>query len=128
MVGCKNNSGANSLETEIIEDSNGFIDFYHKFHTDSAFQMAHIRFPLEGVPSVADSVYDGKGKYFHKKEDWSIHKPIDTSTGEFKREFDIGDVLVTERIVSQQNFMLVRRFYFDGNAWNLIYYADMNPI
>jgi len=128
LAACNNNPTLSSQETEVMEDPNGFIDFYHKFHTDSAYQMAHIVFPLEGVPSVADTVYDGKGTYYHQKENWTMHRPIDTSTGEFTREFDIGEIMVTERIINQQNFMLVRRFYFNGKAWNLIYYADMNPV
>ena len=131
LTGCNSTSNSSSSgvdETEVMEDPNNFLDFYQKFHTDSAFQMEHIVFPLEGVPSVTDPVYDGKSKYYWQKEDWLLHRPIDTGTGEFRREFDIGDILITERILNSQNFMLVRRFYFNGTAWNLIYYADLNPI
>jgi len=128
LSGCQSNINNSSQETEVIEDDNGFIDFYHKFHTDSLFQMAHISFPLEGTPSVSDTVYDGTGTYYHQKEDWLMHRPIDMSTGEFKNEFDMGEVLVTERIINNQNFMLVRRFYFNGKDWSLIYYGDLNPI
>ncbi len=129
LVGCKGDADqSSSHETEIIEDSNGFIDFYKKFHSDSVFQMSHITFPLEGVPSVADTIYDGVSAFHWQKKDWQMHKPVDTNSGEFRREFDMGDVLVTERIINSQNFMLVRRFYYNGSAWNLIYYADLNPV
>ena len=40
-----------------------FVAFYEKFHADSAYQMAHIQFPLEGYPAQADSSVLAKGDF-----------------------------------------------------------------
>ncbi len=127
LIACGGDSGSSTATTEPIEDVNGFAAFYEKFHSDSIFQMEHIRFPLEGVPSVANTTYDGTSTFYWQKDNWSMHRPIDLSTGEFTREFDMSPIMVEERITNAQKFRLVRRFYYSNNEWALIYYADLNP-
>ena len=44
-----------------------FLVFYTQFHSDSSYQMAHIAFPLEGLPEYADSTILAKGNFKWKK-------------------------------------------------------------
>ena len=50
-----------SLSKEVSKELPAdFVAFYEKFHQDSAYQMAHIIFPLEGYPAQVDSATDRK--------------------------------------------------------------------
>ncbi|MEM6724958.1 MAG: hypothetical protein AAF598_13040 [Bacteroidota bacterium] len=101
-----------------------FKAFYKQFHEDSLFQMAHISFPLEGVPNYIDSSYTGN--YFWKKEDWRMHRPFDPTFGGYDRSFSYNEYMVEETISDQYDFGTLRRFYKMDEEWMLIYYAGMN--
>lgn len=117
------------------KNSNGepgeeFAQFYTRFHQDSAFQLAHINFPLKGMPDNALSKGIDPETFFWKREEWQIHLPIDFETSGFKRELaSVGDGIVVERILHQSgDYAMLRRFAKLGDEWYLIYYAGLNPI
>lgn len=107
----------------------GFRTFYEKFHQDSAYQMAHIRFPLEGIPEREEEDTNLKNFYW-EKENWTIHKGFNAMEGAFIRDFQpIGKDLVIEKIRhASANFGMQRRWSRDGEDWFLIYYAAMNEL
>ncbi len=110
----------------------GFLDFYEKFHADSLYQMAHIAWPLQGVTSVpVDSGTYVKKSIFWEPQNWRMHRPVDFSSGDFKRRWELmGDELIVERIAyAAANFGLERRFIkSDSGDWELIYYSDMQEM
>lgn len=106
-----------------------FMEFYQNFHRDSQYQVAHISWPLQGDAAVKiDSTRMAKKARSWEPKDWTMHRPIDFSTSEFKRDWDVmGDELVIERISYRAaNYGLERRFVRQFNGeWELIYYSDM---
>jgi len=106
----------------------GFSEFYEKFHEDSLYQLAHIRFPLEGMPTVNDNSIP---QDFHwEANKWEMHKPFKDDGTDFKRELNVVDsTIVIETIRMRSNeYGMERRFAKFGNDWQLIYYASMNKL
>lgn len=137
---CQNRQSSSNIpahpeHTKVVTDNQlpaGFLSFYDKFHQDSLFQIAHIQWPLRGEKSVQiDSVLREQQLASWEPETWNLQYPVDFSTGEFKREWEIlGDELVIERIkYAAANYGLERRFVRrDDGEWELIYYADMQEM
>ncbi len=113
------------VQTEVSD----FEDFYDRFHEDSAFQMAHIAFPLEGIPAHADQVED-LSSYRWQSETWVLHKKLPDSLTGYDRELTrFGEDIIIEKIVQRDTRIgLERRFARISDDWMLIYYADMNPL
>lgn len=105
-----------------------FQEFYLDFHTDSAYQMEHILFPLDGLPA-ADTATDRSGNFKWQKENWKLHSLDHFDPQTFTVERDITDsTLVTEYIRDKATgFAIKRRFAKFDDQWFLIYYAAMNP-
>jgi len=126
ILACKSNESNNDEpQNEDVQISKGFDNFYKKFHRDSAFQLAHIRFPLPGKPSFQDSLKADE-EFYWEKDDWLIQQEVDFSTGDFKQELINMDNLVIERVFLPQGFYIERRFYNADGNWSLIYYSDIN--
>lgn len=110
---------ATNIEEQALALPPDFKTFYDHFHSDSAFQVAHIIFPLSGnVGSEPIRALD----------DWILHKPFDSKSGTFQREFEIINGIIIERIQDRSgSFRMSRRFakVADGQ-WHLIYYAPMD--
>ena len=136
-----NNLATNSTSTEIpstIEEENpddgslphDFVMFYDRFHTDSLYQLAHILFPLEGLPPDADSTIANSGDFRWQREDWVIHKHFNSMDGNFTQQLiPLGDAMVIEQIRhSQAAYGMQRRFAKMGDEWQLIYYGAMNKL
>jgi len=117
-------------ETETATIPDDFEDFYNQFHSDSAYQIAHILFPLEGIPPTADSLTLAQGSYRWQQSDWTIHRPFDAMNGEFIRELRrISDEMVVEQIRHNSGqYGMQRRFARFTDGWYLIYYAGMNKL
>jgi len=136
LFACKNKLGSgkdNRATTQSgAEPPAGFMDFYRKFHEDSLYQIAHITWPLRGESTEqVDAGHTKKVLETWEPETWRMHRPVDFSSGDFKREFEVmGDAMVIERIsFVAANYALERRFYLNENGeWELIYYADMQEI
>ncbi len=121
------NSCNSSDESLQVQDD--FADFYEQFLSDPEFQLAHITFPLEGIPSGAETRADLEG-FFWQKEDWQVHKPYDPRKTGFETEFvRLSDGLMVERITHKDGgYGMMRRFARLGGDWYLIYYAGLNEI
>ena len=114
---------------ELPED---FRNFYQKFHTDSAYQMAHISWPLRGETAVqSDSTYPERRLKAWEPADWQVQHLVDLTTGEFRGEWEItGNTFVLERIKYAAATYGVERHFFkrDDGEWELMYYADMQDL
>ncbi len=105
-----------------------FETFYQKFHSDSAYQMEHIVFPLPGLPAEVDSTTLKAGAFKWQKENWKLHKDLGDNP-EFKQEFvALTDDIIIERLSHKrmENVGITRRFSKIGGEWHLIYYAGLN--
>ena len=103
-----------------------FIDFYRRFHQDSAFQMEHILFPLEGAPPRSDSSLLSAGEFKWQREDWRLHRDF-TAGGDFERQLTpLSEDLIVEQIVHRSGEYIIRRRWARlGDEWYLIYYAGL---
>ena len=108
----------------------GFEAFFNRFHQDSVFQMSRIDFPLEGIPSNADSLQLADNSFRWSAQNWVLHRPFNSHDGQFERKFvPLGDDLVVEQIkVTDGQFGMMRRFAREAEGWRLIYYAGMNRL
>ncbi|MEY3369011.1 MAG: hypothetical protein RI973_2166 [Bacteroidota bacterium] len=107
-----------------------FLEFYQRFHIDSAYQVGHIIFPLEGLPDHADSLTIASGTFRWQPEDWLMQRPFDFGMSDYMRDLQlVADNVIQERIVHKNGETgMVRRFARLGGEWYLIYYAGMNLI
>jgi len=114
---------------ETIEIPEDFQAFYDAFHSDTAYQIDHIAFPLSGLPANADTLSEPEG-WKWQREDWKWHKPIDPTLTGYERRWEIiGSDLVDETIIQQASgYGLRRRFGKMDGGWMLIYYAGMNQM
>jgi len=126
MLGCKPDKKLSTQESNTLPAD--FISFYEKFHRDSVFQMAHIQFPLDGLPSQADSTMTGLYKY--TPENWTFQTLKGFNETDFTRRFESPiPELVNESIIQKGvGFGTYRRFYKRSGEWKLIYYSDVNKI
>jgi hypothetical protein len=111
-------------------DLSDFYAFYQSFHLDSTFQMEHIIFPLQGLPSNADSLTIARNDFYWQAEDWKPHRPVDFETSEYKREITpLSEDIVVEKIIHRSGQTgMMRRFVRMGDDWYLIYFADLNRV
>ena len=109
----------------------GFNEFYDKFHQDSLYQIAHIRFPLAGAMADTDSLTYAQNPNPWTMANWRFQQKPDLG-GAFNQTIEASPVLegvVVETLVHlQTGLKIMRRFYRDPNdkEWYLIYYADLN--
>lgn len=107
-----------------------FVVFFDRFHADSAFQMEHINFPLEGLPA-----YTGDGdtllteRYFWQKADWVKHKRFTDPGGNFEHWYLVTDERIIEHWIKMKgtNLHMKRRFAKLDDGWYLIYYQGLRP-
>lgn len=120
--GCKKSESAASVKLPP-----GFEDFYKKFHEDSIYQIDHILFPLEGLPSISDN--PGTEDFHWDLQSWIMHRSF-TDFKDYDREFIVLDsTIVIEKIqLKNKEYGMERRFAKSGNQWQLIYYAAMNKL
>ncbi len=107
----------------------GFESFYHKFHRDSAFQMGHITFPLEGLPPMGDTISD-RSAFRWQREQWVLHRDLSDELSGYDRDRTIfGEDIIVETIIQKDTDVgMERRFAKMDGDWMLIYYAAMNPV
>lgn len=108
-----------------LEDLPGdFIEFYELFHSDSAYQLKHIAFPLEGFFRDNEKENDIIYSIIWTEENWVLHRRFDPSDTAFTQEFKVlGNSAVTETISALDGlFKIERRFARLSDGWNLIYY------
>jgi len=124
-----NNTSTEQVVAATATSENDFDTFYERFHRDSLFQLAHITFPLEGVPRL-----DSLGRYPEgfrwQKENWLLHQAFDIRDSSFVQNFiPLTEGMIVEEIRDINGmFSMQRRFARIGEEWQLIYYAAMNQV
>ena len=108
-------------ENRLPED---FREFYVKFHRDTAFQMAHISWPLTGLRAAADA----EGESTWTREEWLPHTQIPSSI-EYNQKFNVlSEDMIIETIQDKTDqYAMQRRFARTSDGWSLIYYVEMQP-
>jgi Domain of unknown function (DUF4348) len=116
-------------QNEAAELPADFVTFYEKFHSDSAFQMAHISFPLEGYPMSPDSATLASN-FRWTADKWLMHRGKMFVDSLYTRRFDAPlPTIITEVIMQRDRpFGTYRRFLKRDDSWYLIFYSDMNRI
>jgi len=132
FIACKNKQQpspppAPGAASELPE---GFAEFYQQFHNDSVFQMAHIVFPLQGLPGDADSLTIARDDYHWPAESWKMMHSFDFQMSDFRRElYTVNENMVVERIIHKSGELgMVRRFAKVAGEWHLIYYTGLNRL
>lgn len=127
---CKNQPKETPAQTGDESLPEDFMEFYNRFHSDSLYQMAHIIFPLQGLPHQADAERLADNNFRWEKEDWKMMRSVDWQMSEFQREIvPLNSSLILERIVNPESGIgMVRRYSIIGNEWHLIYYAGLNRL
>ncbi|MBK8699136.1 MAG: hypothetical protein IPN29_06185 [Saprospiraceae bacterium] len=125
LISCRSDKKVEAVQTEPTLPRD-FEVFYEKFHLDTAFQLSHIVFPLEGMPARKDGEADPEPDFKWQKEGWILHKPYSDMGGTFSRSFLSFNDIVTEEISDGTGqFTMMRRFAKVGGDWNLIYYKEL---
>lgn len=105
-----------------------FAAFYQRFHQDSAYQIAHIAWPLQGnVGEQIDSTrYRSKSNTW-TPETWRIMRLNFSPNDYFIQTEMLSAGLIIERIRARSvSFGLERRFAKQPNGeWELIFYSDV---
>ncbi|MEM9848451.1 MAG: hypothetical protein AAF847_11215 [Bacteroidota bacterium] len=134
LLACNNEATTTDEQTSTTTDEvqvvlDEFDRFYEKFHADSSFQKAHILFPLQGIPSNADSASLRNNNFRWQQEEWVIQHKL-APDSEFKSTIlPIDSALVIERIMHQSgDYAMERRFAKLNDEWMLIYYAGVNRV
>ncbi|MBC7775471.1 MAG: DUF4348 domain-containing protein [Phycisphaerae bacterium] len=127
LSNCKNKPQAlqqAKAEGDLPKD---FLEFYQKFHADSAYQMAHIEWPLKGEKGGAQDTTAKRQLTEWMPENWHLMYLPDTTVSTLKRSFEtVGEVLVVERM----SYPMVgvgyeRQFYKEEDGqWRLIFYGE----
>lgn len=127
FIGCKTSSNEPQEEPAVIVVS-GFETFYEHFHSDTAYQLSHIRFPLAGMPSYADGYEEDISNFKWQKEEWLIHEKMNDD--DFEIEFEVFDESLITEIIKHKSkqIAIVRRFAKSDGEWFLIYYSGLNPL
>lgn len=132
IMACQDNpaeqssSGDKASSNDSIAASD-FDQFYERFHNDSAFQLSHILFPLDGLPAEEDSMLIDIDHFKWEKKEWVLHKPFNDNLVGFDRALTRYDNnLVVESIRHEDaGFHMERRFAQMDDQWMLIYYAGL---
>ncbi len=94
--------------------------------------MQHIRFPLEGLPSFADSVLAPGQTFVWTQDKWDLHTEDAIKSSDAEQEFTpFGDHLIIENMfIQNRKYATERKFLRDPQTqeWYLIYYAAPNVI
>mgnify|MGYP005821322415 CR=1 FL=1 len=119
-------------EAETVADTlpEDFLAFYKRFHEDSAYQMDHIIFPLEGMPdSMTGEDSLGTDRYFWQRDTWKLHRRFLNPDNQFESWFHVYETNMIEHWIQTRvgGMAMMRRFAKLQGEWYLIYYRGMRP-
>ncbi len=128
-IGCKGPKNAvsnnphkeNSSKTQ--KNTENFDEFYHKFHTDSVFQMSRIRFPLEG------KMINGQDEIEWTKDNWMLMrtKISDIDPKQYKTSYKKTETTFYQKFWLENSGLSAEyRFELIGKKWFLVYALDQN--
>lgn len=124
ILSCKRNQTFSDPSAEKLPKD--FISFYEKFHNDSAFQLAHCIFPMQGLPDQADSTVDA-ATFRWTKENWKIQKSIELPPSYHRTFSNFEPEMIVERILDEnQGLGMERRWVKFDKEWSLFYYVGLN--
>ena len=128
ILACQSDNANYSAESEATALE--FQEFYDQFHADSSYQMAHIVFPLQGLPTNADSTTVAEGGFYYQASDWKLNQAFDEATTGFKSHFKmLAPQIIEETTVDRTGrFGMVRRWAKMSDEWMLIYFTGLNVI
>lgn len=124
---CKNKPQALQQAKAEADLPKDFLAFYQQFHADSAYQMAHIEWPLKGEKGVSQDSIGRSQLTEWLPETWRMMHFPDTTMSTLKRGFEtVGDVLVIERLsYPMVGYGYERQFYKEEDGqWRLIFYGE----
>ena len=131
---CKNkpSNGSTPEETASLPANTDlpadFVAFYQQFHQDSAYQMAHIAWPLQGDRSEQiDSTHYQPQSTTWMPDNWRMMRLNFSPKDYFIETEMLGDIMVIEKIRARSvSYGLERRFAKQPNGeWELIFYSDV---
>ena len=134
LSSCGNKAGHTEIGTteDTVIDTlpNDFVVFFDRFHADSAFQMEHINFPLEGLPAytgVEDTLLNER--FFWQKSNWVKHNRFTDPGGNFEHWYLVANDRIIEHWIKMKgtNLHMKRRFAKLDDGWYLIYYQGLRP-
>ena len=110
LLSCKDNkpSVTEKIADEIPEE---FYEFYNKFSSDSAYQMQHIIFPLDGK-SAEDSLRNQA--FLWQKDTWIIHQPFDDMGGFSQSWYNVNSVIIEKKLTTTVDNLQWKE---DGHNW-----------
>jgi len=124
--------GIDTLEEAVIDTlPSDFVAFFNQFHIDTAYQMAHIIFPLEGLPnSTGDGDTTSTTRFFWQRDDWKIHNRFNDPGNNFDHWYEVKNDRIIEHWMQMKgtNLYMWRRFAKLKDGWFLIYYQGMRPM
>ncbi len=127
LSNCKNKPQALQQTKGEAELPKDFLEFYQQFHTDSAYQMAHIEWPLKGESGVSQDSTAKRQLVEWMPEKWHLMHLPDMTMSTLKRSFEtVGEVIVIERMsYPMVGFGYERQFYKEEDGqWRLIFYGE----
>ncbi len=132
LISCKSDAKESNQEEEreVFVPDKTFAPFYARFHSDSVYQMAHINFPLQGMPERIDSTSLATKSFFWDKDSWVIQHDFDEKETGFTKNINaVSPTMVEEKIVDETGqFGIVRRFVKIDGEWYLIYFSGLGRI
>jgi hypothetical protein len=120
----------NAEEVEVDTLPDDFAAFFDRFHEDSAYQMEHILFPLEGLPvSTGDGDTLTNKRYYWQKQDWKKHNRFTDPGRDFVQWYEVLNDRIIEHWIQMNgtNLCMRRRFAKLDDGWYLIYYQGLRP-
>ena len=100
-----------------------FDKFYDRFHTDSAFQLSRVKFPLKGGEVGLDKTTP------YTRQNWQMMRTriYDVDTAKYKVSYNKTDKTFTERVwIENAGLVTECRFELIGGKWWLVYLQDEN--
>lgn len=107
-----------------------FVVFFERFHEDSAYQLDHIIFPLEGLPpSIGEEDTLTTTRHFWQKAEWKKHNRFTDPGQNFEQWYEILNEQIIEHWIKTKgtNLHMKRRFAKLDDEWYLIYYQALRP-
>ena len=131
LLSCAVNNKQGKVPAAVVSKTNPnrdttetFAIFNEHFHSDSAFQLSRIAFPIGGHYA------EGESSRSWRVGNWELLKePVreTVNTNEYKHDLQKTDTTVIEKYwIENSGFKTERRFRKIGGKWYLTYYDDIN--
>ncbi|HPW67587.1 MAG TPA: hypothetical protein PLS84_10990 [Salinivirgaceae bacterium] len=114
---------SDKIESKPFSKPENFDTFYDRFHTDSAFQMSRIKFPLQG------KFIGGEEEMEWSRDNWVMMKTkiYDIDTTIYKTTFKKQETSFYQKFwLENSGLSSEYRFELIGNKWFLVYALDQN--